>query len=81
VYARDGEKVFELAEKFLALETDTPQIFFVWGHAHEFDILDNMTWERVEALCKMVSGKKDIFYGTNKEALAWLQRETQEEKK
>lgn len=81
VYARDCEKVFELAEKFLALETDTPQIFFVWGHAHEFDILDNMTWERVEELCKMVSGKKDIFYGTNKEALAWLRVEERKEKK
>ena len=73
VYAREGDKTFQLAEKFLALETDTPQIFYVWGHAHEFDILDDMSWERVEKLCKMLSGKRDIFYATNKQALQWLQ--------
>jgi len=72
VYAREGDKVFALAEQFLAMETDTPQIFYVWGHAHEFDILDDMTWERVEKLCQMLSGKKDILYATNKETLAWL---------
>ena len=73
VYAREGDKTFEFAEKFLVLETDTPQIFYVWGHAHEFDILDDMSWERVEKLCKMLSGKRDIFYATNKQALQWLQ--------
>ena len=73
VYARDCAKTFELAEKFLALDTDEPQLFFVWGHAHEFDILDDMNWARVEELCKMLSGRKDVFYATNKQALAWLQ--------
>lgn len=73
VYAREGDKVFALAEEFLSLETDTPQIFYVWGHAHEFDILNDMSWERVEELCQMLSGRTDIFYATNKDALAWLQ--------
>lgn len=73
VYARDYAKTFELAEQFLNLETNKPQILYIWGHAHEFDILDDMTWEKVEELCKMISGKKDIFYATNKQALAWLQ--------
>ena len=67
------ERLFELAEQFLNLETNKPQILYIWGHAHEFDILDDMTWEKVEELCKMISGKKDIFYATNKQALAWLQ--------
>ena len=75
VYARDCQKVFELAEKFLRLETDRKQIFYVWGHAHEFDILEDMTWERVEELCQMLAARKDVFYGTNKQALAWLQTE------
>ncbi len=73
VYARDCAKTFELAERFLSMEAEQPQIFYVWGHAHEFDILDDMTWERVEELCRMLSGKKDVFYGTNKQALAWIQ--------
>ena len=75
VYAVECKKVFELAEKFLTLETDEPQIFFVWGHSHEFDILDEMTWEKLEEFFQMVSGKEDVFYATNKEALAWLQEE------
>ena len=75
VYAVECKKVFELAEKFLTLETDEPQIFFVWGHSHEFDILDEMTWEKLEEFFQMISGKEDVFYATNKEALAWLQEE------
>lgn len=72
VYARDYKNTFALAEQFLALETEDPQIFFVWGHAHEFDILDDMTWENVEKLCQMISGRKDVLYATNQEALAWI---------
>ena len=72
VYARDYKNTFALAEQFLALETEEPQIFFVWGHAHEFDILDDMTWENVEKLCQMISGRKDVLYATNQEALAWI---------
>ena len=79
VYARDGEKTFELAEKFLSLQAEKPQIFFVWGHAHEFDILENMGWAEVEKLCKMLSGRKDILYVTNKQALQWLQCEKSNE--
>jgi len=26
-------------------------------------------WERFEKLCKFVSGKSDVFYGTNREVL------------
>lgn len=65
------DKMFELGRKFLELQADTPQIFYVWGHAYEFDVRDG-DWERMEEFCKMMSGHDDIFYGTNKEVL--LQR-------
>jgi len=61
------DRMFELGEKFLSLKADTPQIFYVWGHAYEFDIHD--TWGRFEEFLQMISGKDDIFYGTNKEVL------------
>ncbi len=61
------DKTFELAEQFLALTPDTPQVFYIWGHAYEFDIRND--WDRFEELCKMLSGKDDIFYGTNREIL------------
>ena len=61
------DKLFELGEKFLDETCSYPQIFFVWGHSYEFDIHD--TWEAFESFCKMMSGHKDIFYGTNREVL------------
>ena len=61
------DELFELADRFLSLKADKPQMLYIWGHAYEFDIFDD--WARFEELCKMISGKDDIFYGTNKEVL------------
>ena len=72
VYIREPDKMFELAEKFIALKTDAPQIFYIWGHSYEFDVMDDITWERFEEFCKLISGKEDIIYGTNKEVLMQL---------
>lgn len=63
----EWDKLFELGEKFVELETDKPQIFYIWGHSFEFDIHDS--WDKFEEICKLISGRKDIFYGTNKEVL------------
>ena len=66
----EWDKLFELGEKFLKLNADEngeKQVFYVWGHAYEFDI--HGTWERFEEFLQMMSGKKDIAYVTNKEAL------------
>ena len=64
----EWDKMFETAEKFLALKADKPQIFYIWGHSYEFDICPER-WEQFEEFCKFVSSKDDIFYGTNKEVL------------
>ena len=61
------DKTFELAEKFLASKPDTPQVFYIWGHAYELDIRND--WDRFEELCRLLSGKDDIFYGTNREVI------------
>ncbi|MBQ8850234.1 MAG: polysaccharide deacetylase family protein [Clostridia bacterium] len=61
------DKTFELAEKFLAAKPDTPQVFYIWGHAYELDIRND--WDRFEELCRLLSGKDDIFYGTNREVI------------
>lgn len=63
----DDPKLFELAEEFLALKPDRPQIFYVWGHS--FELEGNENWDRIEEFCRLVSGKDDIFYGTNEEVL------------
>ncbi len=61
------DEMFRLGEQFLAMKADRPQIFYVWGHAYEFDIRNE--WGRFEDFCKMMAGADDIFYGTNKEIL------------
>ena len=61
------DKMFEMGEKFLKLQTDAAQIFYVWGHAYEFDIRNE--WGRFEEFLQMMSGKEDICYCTNLEAL------------
>lgn len=67
----NDEKLFELAEQFLSAEAteENPLLFYIWGHSYEFDVDNN--WERIEEFCKMISGKSDIFYGTNAECLGF----------
>ena len=61
------DKLFELGQQFIDMKSDMPQIFYIWGHAYEFDIYND--YDRFEEFCKLISGKDDIFYGTNKEIL------------
>ena len=63
----DDEDLFELAKRFLELETETPQVFYVWGHSYEFDGKKN--WDRLERFCELMAGRQDIDYCTNSEAL------------
>ena len=67
VHHSDFENLFKLGEEFVSLETDTPKLFYIWGHSFEFDIFDD--WAKFEDFLKLISGKDDIFYGTNKEVL------------
>lgn len=58
----------EVVDNFLALESNEPQLLYLWGHAYEMDA-EYITWENLERIFKKLSGHKDIFYGTNKEVL------------
>lgn len=68
VYYIEVKKLFELGEKFIHLKADTPQLFYIWGHSFEMDA-EYIRWEKFEEFCKLISGKDDIFYGTNSEVL------------
>ena len=68
VYHMDFDKMMEMGRKFLELETDTPQIFYIWGHSYEMDYHPD-DWIKLEAFFQLISGKEDIFYGTNAEIL------------
>ena len=64
---REWDKMYELAERFINSTPDKPQILYIWGHSYEFDVRDD--WERFDEFCRYISGKSDIFYGTNKDVL------------
>ena len=63
----NAPNLMELADQFLALNPETPQIFYIWGHSYEFDVDQN--WDKIEQFCEKISGKEDIFYGTNTQVL------------
>lgn len=67
VYIMQPE-IDEVIERFLTLDTDEDQLLYIWGHAYELDTT-RMPWGRFEEICKKLSDKADIFYGTNKEVL------------
>lgn len=63
----DDPDLFTLAERFLSEKNDIPWIFSIWGHSYEFD--GNNNWDRMERLCELLSGREDVFYGTNSQVL------------
>lgn len=68
VYHLHFDEMMALGEKFLALTPDTPSVYYIWGHSYEMDYGAD-DWVRLEEFFKLISGKDDIFYGTNKEVL------------
>lgn len=62
-----NQRAEEIVDEFLALETDEPKLLYIWGHSYELDAHEK--WEWFDAFCKKLSGRVDIFYGTNKETL------------
>jgi peptidoglycan/xylan/chitin deacetylase (PgdA/CDA1 family) len=60
-------RLMELAELFINLKPETPQVFYLWGHSYEFEADGN--WQIIENFCRLISGRDDIWYCTNAEAL------------
>ena len=73
VYIYQTDKMFELAEEFVNLKTDTPKLFYIWGHSYEFDDKTRCTWETFEKFLQIIANKNDIYYGTNSEVFKkWI---------
>ena len=63
----DDEQLFDLIERFLALPDEEPAVFYLWGHAYEFD--GSRSWDRLERALDRLAGRDDVFYGTNAQVL------------
>ena len=69
-YFMNTESLFSLAEAFLNAPDDgEDRLFYIWGHAYELDGENGISWEKFEDFCRLISGKTNVFYGTNKEVL------------
>ena len=66
VHHTEWETMFDLARQFVEMQPESQQLFYIWGHAYEFDIDDS--WDRFEEFLKLISGRDDIRYCTNREA-------------
>lgn len=64
----EHERLMKMANEFIELKADKPQIFYVWGHAYEFDYWSDAFY-KFEEFCKLISNRDDIFYGTNAQVL------------
>ena len=67
----NDEHALDYINDFLALDGNTltePKMLYIWGHSYEFEV--NQNWDYFEEICRMLSGKDDIFYGTNSEVLS-----------
>lgn len=67
-HVMQGDRLMSLANRFLEEETDDFQIFYIYGHSFELDY-GTEYWAKLEDFFKYISGRKNIFYGTNKEVL------------
>ena len=68
VYHLDFDDMMKLGQAFVELKTETPKLFYIWGHSYEMDYGADY-WVKLEDFFKLISNRDDIFYGTNKEVL------------
>lgn len=52
-------------EQFLESKSEGLSLFYLWGHAYEFDEDDN--WELLDRIGSILGNRKDIWYCTNGE--------------
>lgn len=60
-------RINELTEAFLNGNSNELKLFYIWGHSFEFDKNDSDRWAEMDALCKKLSGREDVWYATNRE--------------
>ncbi len=67
-YHLSFDKMMEFGKKFVESKPSEKQVLYIWGHSYEMDF-ETENWTRLEEFFKLISGKDDIFYGTNTEVL------------
>ena len=56
--------LMDLARSFAAPQlTESPKLFYLWGHSYEFEADDN--WHVIEEFAEFIGNRSDIWYATN----------------
>ena len=71
--------LFDLADSFLHGEKSgyfwrqsaAPRLFYLWGHAYEFNNDDN--WEVIEKFARLMGEREDVWKCTNVELYDYVQ--------
>ena len=67
----DDERLMDLAREFVEGVGFAPMLFYVWGHAYEFDGKDN--WQTIEALAQFMSRYADrVWFASNGEIMDYV---------
>lgn len=73
----NNPEIFNYIDKFLEWNVSEgyvsrrdSKLFYIWGHAFEFDRNDN--WDLVDKICEKLGGHDDIWYATNIEIYDYI---------
>ncbi len=63
--------IFEYLDEFLEMDLSSnrycadryPRLFYIWGHSFEFE--HNKNWDRLDDICKKITGNEEIWFATN----------------
>lgn len=65
------ERLMDLARQFVDGFSFGPMLFYVWGHAYEFD--GDGSWQVIEELAKFMSGYEDrVWFASNGEIIDYV---------
>lgn len=64
-----------IARAFLEGPDDGLKLFYIWGHAYEFDYSDGDHWAEMEELCALLGGRDDVWYATNMDVYNFVKGE------
>lgn len=69
----NDKRLGELCESFLGADMAgrSPIMFYLWGHAYEFEMNDN--WNVIEEFAAKMGGHEDIWYAANIEIYDYIQ--------
>ncbi len=62
------DHLMEIGRRFVETDPAERPLLYVWGHSYEMDFAAE-NWQRLEEFFAYISGRDDVFYGTNREVL------------